>query len=195
MAATAGDNKIKVAWDPPVSDGGSPITGYTITASPGTRRTSRPATGPAAHLRRRSGGPANGKTYTITVVAKNANGTGAASPKVSVTLDDVEPPPTTTTTAPPADGDPLGGAGADDDGPATTAASRSGYWLLDAHRRRVPLRRRGAVRRRVAAKLAAAGSGSAGRRPSTSSPRPLGQGYWVLDGRGRVPPSATPRTG
>ena len=33
--ATAGDTQATVTWTAPASDGGSPITGYTVTAAPG----------------------------------------------------------------------------------------------------------------------------------------------------------------
>src|SRR5947209_12342792 len=35
VVATAGNGQASVGWSPPASTGGSPITGYTVTASPG----------------------------------------------------------------------------------------------------------------------------------------------------------------
>jgi hypothetical protein len=71
--AVAGDQAATVSFATPLSDGGNPITGYTVTASPGgmtAAGSSSPITMP---------GLTNGKTYTFTVTASNAFGPGLAS--------------------------------------------------------------------------------------------------------------------
>jgi hypothetical protein len=180
VTATAGDGKVKVTWDPPTYDGGSPITGYTVTASRNSSnfKASFGASATSGTIRTLI----NGKTYSVTVVAKNANGAGASSAPISVALPAVDPPPTTTTTAPPGD---LGGAGSGDNAPGTAAGGRSGYWLLDAT---------GVVYSfgdaapygDAAAKLAGAASEAV--RAIDLEPTPSMKGYWVLDSRGRVHP-------
>ncbi len=72
-SATAGNGQATVTFSAPASDGGSPITSYTVISSPG---------GIAASG---SGSPipvpglANGTTYTFTVYATNSIGSGPAS--------------------------------------------------------------------------------------------------------------------
>ncbi|HUO50311.1 MAG TPA: fibronectin type III domain-containing protein [Candidatus Paceibacterota bacterium] len=71
--ATAGDAQATVTFTAPASDGGSPITSYTVTSSPGGIT----ASGAASPLT--VTGLTNGVSYTFTVKATNAVGTGAAS--------------------------------------------------------------------------------------------------------------------
>jgi hypothetical protein len=182
VTATAGDGKVKVTWEPPAYDGGSPITGYTITASRNSSnfKANYGADDTAGVIRTLI----NGKTYSVTVVAKNANGAGAASAPISVSLPAADPP-TTTTTAPPAvDGD-LGGAGSGDNGTGTAAGGRSGYWLLDATG--VVYSFGDAVLHGDAAAKLAGAAGEAVRAVDLE-PTPSMKGYWVLDSRGRVHP-------
>ena len=78
-SATAGDASVALAWTAPASDGGSSITGYTVTASPGG------ATCTAVGLGCSVSGLANGTTYAFTVRAQNAVGFGAPSNALSAT--------------------------------------------------------------------------------------------------------------
>jgi hypothetical protein len=71
--ATAGNASASVSFTAPTPNGGSAITGYTVTSSPGGKTgtgTSSPIT---------VSGLTNGTAYTFTVTATNAIGTGAAS--------------------------------------------------------------------------------------------------------------------
>lgn len=71
--ATAGNAQASVAFTAPASNGGTAISGYTVTSSPagGTK------TGTSSPLV--VTGLDNGTAYTFTVTATNAQGTGAAS--------------------------------------------------------------------------------------------------------------------
>jgi hypothetical protein len=73
VTAAAGNASATVSFTAPASNGGSPITSYTVTASPGGAT----ASGSASPIT--VTGLTNGTAYTFTVTAANANGTGPAS--------------------------------------------------------------------------------------------------------------------
>jgi len=72
-AASAGDGQATVSFDAPASNGGTTITSYTVTSSPGGLTAS--GTGSPITVT----GLTNGTGYTFTVTATNAAGTGPAS--------------------------------------------------------------------------------------------------------------------
>lgn len=83
VAATVSGNSATVTWSAPDSDGGSPVTGYTITAPPDTASVTVGGTASTATLT----GLSHPATDTFTVIATNAAGTGNAgtySPQAAV---------------------------------------------------------------------------------------------------------------
>ncbi len=78
VSALAEDEVAYVTWEPNAQDGGSPVTGYTVSASSGARVTVSAADF-AARGYVRVGGLENDRAVTLTVAATNAQGTGAAS--------------------------------------------------------------------------------------------------------------------
>lgn len=75
VTAVGGDGQAAVSWTAPADDGGSPITGYAVTASPGGQSCAW-SSGPLACT---VTGLTNGTAYTFSVTATNANGTSSAA--------------------------------------------------------------------------------------------------------------------
>lgn len=73
VRAVVGDTQAQVSFDPPASNGGAPITAYTVTANPGGTS----AVGTASPIT--VTGLVNGTPYSFTVTATNSTGTGVAS--------------------------------------------------------------------------------------------------------------------
>jgi uncharacterized protein (TIGR02145 family) len=94
VVATAGNASASVAFVAPTNNGGSAITGYTVTSSPGGI-TATGATSPINVT-----GLTNGTAYTFTVVATNAIGNSSpstASSAVTPSAPTVPGPPTSVT--------------------------------------------------------------------------------------------------
>ncbi|MEO6988513.1 MAG: fibronectin type III domain-containing protein, partial [Aquihabitans sp.] len=87
----AGDGQVNVSWTAPASDGGSPVTGYTIT--PYIGGFAQPAVNVNASPRSKMiTGLTNGTAYTFTVSAKNVVGTGTPSTQSSAVTPSPAPP-------------------------------------------------------------------------------------------------------
>jgi YVTN family beta-propeller protein len=95
--ATAGNASASVSFTAPASDGNSPVTGFTVTAADLTNPANggQTATGSASPIT--VTGLTNGDSYTFTVTATNAQGTGPAS-TASNAVTPVVPPLACTTT-------------------------------------------------------------------------------------------------
>jgi len=76
VAGTAGGGQASVSWSDPVSNGGAPVTSYTVTAEPGGAScTAEGASATSCVV----SGLTNGTPYTFSVTATNAVGTSPAS--------------------------------------------------------------------------------------------------------------------
>ncbi len=75
VAGVSGNTQVVVSWLAPVSNGGSAITVYTVTASPGGRTCGLSSGALSCTIT----GLTNGTSYTFTVTATNQQGTSPAS--------------------------------------------------------------------------------------------------------------------
>lgn len=100
VSATAGNASVGVSWTPPVSTGGSAITGYTATAAPGGQQCTASGNASSCTVI----GLTNGTSYTFRVTATNLRGTSSPStPSTAVTpAAPIPTPPPTTPPPPPA---------------------------------------------------------------------------------------------
>ncbi len=100
VTGTAGNAQVTLSWSAPASNGGSPITGYTVTPSIGATAQTPIAFGTAATSQTITG-LTNGTAYTFRVKATNAAGTGTDSAaSAAVTPRTVPGAPTAVTGTP-----------------------------------------------------------------------------------------------
>ncbi len=97
VVATAGDGSVSVQWSPPGDDGGTPITGYTVTATPDGAYVDVDGSTTTATVT----GLVNGTSYSFAVVARNAIGASEASEPSETVTPIVAPPPPPPDTTPP----------------------------------------------------------------------------------------------
>jgi RHS repeat-associated protein len=99
VAATAGNQSATIAFTPPDPDGGAAVTLYVVTANPGgvwgSTRNGSPLT---------IGGLTNGTSYTFTITAQNAVGSGPASAATALVTPAGPPDPPTNVGGVPGDG-------------------------------------------------------------------------------------------
>ena len=95
VAAVPGNTQLAVSWTAP-SNGGSAITGYTVTPYIGTSKGTAVGAGPSATSLTLTG-LTNGTTYTVHVTATNALGTGPAGVSAAATPATVPGAPTNVT--------------------------------------------------------------------------------------------------
>lgn len=89
VTAEGVDGAVELTWTAPESDGGSPITGYTVLVSPDALSVAISGSDNWADI----DGLTNGRAYTFTVTANNANGVGPASEPSNSITPSAPPPP------------------------------------------------------------------------------------------------------
>jgi alpha-tubulin suppressor-like RCC1 family protein len=79
-AAASQPGRISVEWEPPATEGGTPITRYKVSAKPNGKSVTVPATATSATIT----GLNPGETYTLRVSASNAQGTSPAAVSTAI---------------------------------------------------------------------------------------------------------------
>lgn len=89
LRVTSDDATATASWQAPASDGHSPITAYTVTATPivdkGRSKQATPVSVQTTTLTATLNGLRNGVSYAVTVTATNAYGTSVTSDAVLTT--------------------------------------------------------------------------------------------------------------
>jgi hypothetical protein len=104
---TPSDASLTVKWTAPPSDGGSPVTGYTVSETDGTNATTTdvcPASDSSTALQCVVSNLTNGEDYTFEVAAINAAGTGPFSSPSTPAAPYTEPGAPTITSGTPGNG-------------------------------------------------------------------------------------------
>jgi hypothetical protein len=97
VSAVAGNGSATVTWDPPASDGGSPITQYSVTSDPASSTEVVDGSTTTVEVT----GLTNGVSYTFRVRASNAVGDGPLSSASNAVTPLAPPTPTPTPSATP----------------------------------------------------------------------------------------------
>ncbi len=100
LTVSPGDSAVTVTWSAPLSTGGFPITGYTVTASPGGRTCATNGVVTTCTVL----GLTNGQAYTFLVTSTTGHGSPAVSPSSASTTPYTSPGPPTAVVGQAADG-------------------------------------------------------------------------------------------
>jgi hypothetical protein len=199
VVASPRDASATVRWTAPAGNGGSSLTGYTVTAYSGDAAV-KTVTASKSATQVTVGGLENGVAYRFTVAASNAVGTGAASSPSAEVTPTAAPPSssTTTTTTTPSTSSttttttaPSSTTTTTTTAPPTTtttttpppvnvgpAKARSGYWMVAADGRVYPF---GDALHHGEPRLLLGNAAAVDLEPTKSN-----NGYWILDDAGRV---------